>query len=162
MQIWYFSHFWTVIIDTLAWFLVHMGFAWFVTSLPANIFNPEGVLFKLRSWEKGGKIYQKLFRVHNWKKKLPDGAALFKKGFKKKKINSRKPEYLERFVLETCRGEAAHWLVILAAPLFFLWNPPWAGLVMIGYAFCANLPCIIVQRYNRPWINRLIKHKSRV
>lgn len=161
MQIWYLSNSWTVIIDTAAWFIVHMGFAWFVTYLPTRLFNPEGSLFKLRSWERGGEIYQKLFKVHDWKRKLPDGAAIFKKGFKKKKIKSRNREYLERFMQETCRGEAAHWLVIMAAPLFFLWNPPWAGFVMIVYAFFANLPCIIVQRYNRPWIKRLILQISK-
>ena len=36
-----------------------------------------------------------------------------------------------------------------AGPVFLLWNPWWLGLLMFAYAVIANLPCLIVQRYNR-------------
>ncbi len=42
-----------------------------------------------------------------------------------------------------------HWAVFAAAFLFFAWNPPWAGAVMVFYGLAANLPCIIALRYNR-------------
>ena len=38
---------------------------------------------------------------------------------------------------------------VLFIPLFMAWNPWWADLVMIAYALIANLPCILVQRFNR-------------
>lgn len=156
MQILYFSNFWTVILDCSAWFLIHIGYAYFITMLPLEFFNPQKSIFQMRGWEKNGEIYQKIFRVKKWRKKLPDGAALFKKGFRKKRIKSRDPEYLARFVRETCRGELAHWMVLSAAPLFFLWNPLWAGCINVAYALLANLPCIITQRYNRPFFFRLL------
>ena len=94
--------------------------------------------------------------MRRWKGLLPDGAALFKKGFRKKKLNARDPGYMERFVKETCRGEAVHWAVLGCSFLFFLWNPWWAGLIMVVYALAANLPCIVTQRYNRIRLMRVI------
>jgi glycosyl-4,4'-diaponeurosporenoate acyltransferase len=46
-------------------------------------------------------------------------------------------------------------------PLFFLWNPPWACLVMTTYALAANLPCILAQRYNRIAVNRALRSRQR-
>ena len=46
------------------------------------------------------------------------------------------------------------------APVFFLWNPWWADLVMVAYALAANLPCILAQRYNRLRFQRLLARRS--
>ena len=43
-----------------------------------------------------------------------------------------------------------------ASPLFFLWNRPWVGGLMVAYGILGNLPCILVQRYNRLRLTRLI------
>jgi len=45
--------------------------------------------------------------------------------------------------------------------LFFLFNFWYAGIIMILYAFIANLPCIIIQRYNRPKLITLSWKKRR-
>ena len=82
-------------------------------------------------------------------------------GFAKKRLRRSDPEYFDLFVKETCRGELAHWIVILLSPLFFLWNPRYAGIIMIVYALAANMPCIIVQRYNRPQLLRILAKKRR-
>jgi glycosyl-4,4'-diaponeurosporenoate acyltransferase len=163
MQIWYFNNFWTVVLDFAAWLTIHMGSAYFITMVPLRLFNPESIIFQERSWEKKGDVYQKYFQVKVWKKKLPDGAVLFKKGFRKKIIANKNPLYFEEFLIETCRAEIAHWIVLATAPLFFLWNPVWAGYLNITYALIVNLPCIITQRYNRPHFSRLVsksKHKK--
>jgi len=156
MQIWYFSSFWTVMLDFAAWLTIHMGSAYLITRVPLRIFNPESSIFQVRSWEKSGEIYQQFFRVKAWKKKLPDGAVLFERGFNKKMITGKNPLYFEDFLRETCRAEIAHWIVLAAAPLFFLWNPVWAGYVNLAYALIVNLPCIITQRYNRPHFLNLV------
>ena len=75
-------------------------------------------------------------------------------------IVAKDSAYLARFRVETCRGELAHWLVFASA-LFFLWNTPAVGLVMIGYATVANLPCILVQRVNRCRLNRVLDGAAR-
>jgi glycosyl-4,4'-diaponeurosporenoate acyltransferase len=42
------------------------------------------------------------------------------------------------------------------AGLFFLWNKWQVGIVMIIYAFTVNIIPIIVQRYNRPRLKRML------
>lgn len=160
MQIWFLSNINTVIVDFAAWFVIHMAGAYGFTMLPAPLFRADAWFFRSWGWEKGGAVYQRWFRIKSWKKKLPDGAALFRKGFRKKRLKKKDPAYLRRFVRETCRGEAAHWAVMCCAPLFFLWNPPWAGWVMIVYACIANLPCIMTQRFNRPFFKKLLKEQE--
>ena len=138
-----------VVVNIFGWLIIHLGVAWLVTQFPDRLFRTEGWLYRARPWEYDGRLYEKVFLINAWKKKLPDGAALFKKGFPKRRFISRDPAYLERFARETCRGEIVHWIVFSCSLLFFIWNPWWAGFVMVGYASVANLPCIVVQRYNR-------------
>ena len=64
-------------------------------------------------------------------------------------------ESIKRFILETRRAELTHWLSIVPAPLFFIWNPPWAGWLMVGYAVVVNAPFILIQRYNRPRLEKI-------
>lgn len=145
-----------VLVNIGAWLAIHLGVAWGVTQLAEGWFRPEAWLFRRRRFEAGGALYDRLFRVSKWKRWLPDGAALFRRGFKKNRLLSREPEYLARFARETCRGELAHWLTLVAAPSFFLWNPVGAGVVMIAYAILASVPFIIAQRYNRFRLERTI------
>ena len=50
--------------------------------------------------------------------------------------------------------------VFAAARLFYLWNTPPIGLIMIAYGAAANVPCIIVQRYNRNRIRRVLRQRA--
>jgi len=147
---------WLVIVNVAAWLFIHMAAAWLGTQLPVELFRPGQWCYRERSWELGGRLYEVVFAVRRWKGLLPDGAALFKKGFRKKRFNARDSAYMSRFVKETCRGEAVHWAVLAGSPVFLLWNPWWAGVIMVAYALAANLPCIITQRYNRLRLTRLI------
>ena len=52
-------------------------------------------------------------------------------------------------ICETCRAELTHWLTMVFAPFFFLWNKPFVGWIMIAYALAENVPLIMAQRYNR-------------
>lgn len=145
-----------VIVDIIAWFIIHLSVAYLATILPLKYINVNSSLFTERKWENSGKIYEKYFLIKKWKEFLPDGAALFKSGFKKKRIIAKDKDYFLRFYAETCRGELAHWIVILFSPVFFIWNYQYVGCIMIAYAFAANLPCIITQRYNRIRLKRRI------
>jgi glycosyl-4,4'-diaponeurosporenoate acyltransferase len=146
---------WLIGVNILAWLFLHLGLAWLGTRLPTRFFRPDGWLCRCRSWEGEGSFYERTFLVKSWKDQLPDGAALFAGGFRKANLGAVTPAYLDLFVCETCRGEAVHWAVLLSGFLFFLWNPWWVGLVMIVYAVAANMPCILVQRYNRYRLTRL-------
>jgi glycosyl-4,4'-diaponeurosporenoate acyltransferase len=126
-----------------------------MTNIPLSLFDAEFCLYKQRKWEKDGKIYVRMFRLKKWKRRLPDGAALFKKGFKKKHLKGLDSVYLDSFIRETCRAELTHWIMFLFSAVFFIWNPWYVGIVMIAYAILVNLPCIIIQRYNRIRLTRV-------
>lgn len=149
-----------VVLNVAAWLLVHLGVAYAATQRPIERVDLDSWLLRARRFEDGGRFYERTLRITRWKGKLPDGAALFKKGFRKKSFAARDTAYLRRFALETGRSEIAHWVVISFAPLFFLWNPPWAGVAMIGYALLANAPCILAQRYNRHRLRRLLAQRG--
>jgi glycosyl-4,4'-diaponeurosporenoate acyltransferase len=146
----------TVLIDFVAWFIIHIGCAIITLNLPDRFFQHEGYIYRSRDWERSGKIWQTHFRVRAWKDKLPDGATLFGKGFSKKKLQSKDPTFLTTFIQETRRAELTHWIAMPPALLFFLWNPPPVGWIMIVYALLVNAPCIIAQRYNRTRLQRVV------
>jgi glycosyl-4,4'-diaponeurosporenoate acyltransferase len=123
--------------------------------MPVTWFKPP----EPRAWERGGRLYEGVFGIKGWKGWLPDAARWFGGGFAKGTLAANHPDYLRRFVRETWRGELCHWAALGFAPVFFLWNPWWADLVMFGYALLANLPCIVVQRYNRLRLQRLLARR---
>ncbi|MDD2457701.1 MAG: glycosyl-4,4'-diaponeurosporenoate acyltransferase, partial [Eubacteriales bacterium] len=112
------------------------------------------------AWERQGQIWQQVFRVRSWKERLPDGAQLIGRGYAKKRLKATHAMELSRFIQESRRAELTHYLAMLPAPLFFLWNPVWVGWFMISYALMANVPCILAQRYNRPRFIQLLKKRS--
>lgn len=142
--------FWTVVIDIIAWFVIHMGVVWLMVRIPVKHLDPESWLCRTRRWEREGRIYKDVFKITKWKRYLPDGSPLLgTKGFPKDKLGSRSRAYFETFLVETCRAEWTHWIIMLFAPFFFLWNTSAVGVIMILYAVAENLPLIIAQRYNR-------------
>ena len=150
------SHFWIIFLDISVWVIIHLGISYACSLIPLNRFNPGNRFYKIKNFEDEGNIYIRSFKIKKWKNFVPDGAKLFKNGFPKKKLQSFSPEYLKIFTLETCRGELAHWVQILPAGIFFLWNIWWAGIIMIFYALCVNVPCILLQRYTRARIQKVL------
>jgi len=145
-----------IILDIFGWLFIHLSMAYLFTRLPERLIEPDNHLFRSRSWERDGDLYAQVFGVKRWKHFLPDGAALFAGGFRKKHLADTGTRYLHRFIIETCRGEAAHWAVILCTPLFFVWNYGWANPIMVMYSLTANVPCILTQRYNRLRLRNLL------
>ncbi len=152
---------WKTLINTFSWPIIHLLIATLFTRLPGKLFNPAAPFFRPRDWERHGAWYQDFLRIKSWKRLLPDGAAWLSGGFAKKKLTSRDPGYLQQFARETCRGEAAHWVMFGISPIYFLWNPAWAGWVMVIYAAAANIPCIASQRFIRPQLLRAARRISR-
>jgi len=148
---------WTGLLNVLAWLIIQLGLAWVMTRIPGMWFNPRAALARLWNWEGDGRYYEKLFFVKHWKDRLPDAASWFKGGFPKATLRTNTPDFFENFLRETWRGEVTHWLAILALPIFAIWNPRWGFAVNAAYAIAANLPCILVQRYNRSRFIRLLK-----
>ncbi len=150
------GHFWVIFLNIVVILIIHLGISWACTRIPLRNFNPNGRLYRIRNWECGGRIYTRIFKIKRWKRIIPDGAKMFRGGFPKKNLESCEPDYLYTFARETCRGELTHWLQIAPVPVFFLWNVWWGGVIMIAYFLLANIPCILLQRYNRARLLRVI------
>ncbi len=149
---------WTLALCFVIWPILQVCAALFCLLLPDRFFSPDSFIFRLRRWEDGGCFYERLFHVRRWKHLLPDGAAVWKKrGYQKKHIENFSPDNLRRFCIESARGELTHWLAILPFWIFGFFVPPAVVALMLLYALAVNMPCIIVQRYNRPRIERILK-----
>ncbi len=151
-----------VILDIAAWYFFHLFISWIARLLPDDFFERHAEWFQTKRWEQDGFLWQRLFRVRSWKNKLPDGTQIIKKGFDKRHLLSVDHQGLSKFIIETQRAELTHWLLIPPALLFFIWNPLWAGWMMIVYALLVNVPFILIQRFNRPRLERLRKKASRL
>jgi len=142
----------TIISYAAAWVILHFGCGYVAHALPERLFRPGkafGRALQTRRWEDSGRFYRRL-GIRRWKELLPEAGALYRGGFNKSRLISADRAHLERFLSETNRAELSHWLTFISGASFFLWNPWWVGLFMMGYAAATNLPFIAIQRYNRP------------
>ena len=147
---------WIIALNVLVWLVIQLGLAWTLTQLSAKSFDAHNRFARPQSWEHDGRVYERVLAIKSWKDKLPDAAGWFRGGFPKAYLGAASPEFLAQFLRETWRGELVHWLALLAVPFFCVWNPWWAVLVNAAYAVAANAPCILVQRYNRARLQRLL------
>ena len=154
-----------ITLDCLVWALLHFVIGYIAHRMPLTAFGSDRGIYRLWSWEKNGRVYRKFFRVQAWKDKLPEAGNFFAGGFSKKRLINSHPSYLQRFINESRRGEFTHWVSILPAPFFFLWNPWLAGVFMVVYAVAINIPFIITNRFVRVRLTVLLtriecrKHK---
>jgi glycosyl-4,4'-diaponeurosporenoate acyltransferase len=131
---------------------IHAATGYAVHRLPVHRLAGDGWLWRSRAWERDGGWYRRV-RIQRWKDRVPEAGALFAGGVSKRSVGRAG---LPRFVVETRRAELGHWLAIGCTPLFALWNPP-AGIALMGaYQLAVNLPCIAIQRYNRPRAERAL------
>jgi glycosyl-4,4'-diaponeurosporenoate acyltransferase len=147
--------------NVIAWAVIQLGLAWVIIRIPAEQFHPASWWARTRDWEQRGDFYERWAGIKAWKDRLPDAGRWFAQGFAKANLQSATPEYLERFIRETWRGEVTHWLALLAVPLFCLWNPWWGVLINAAVALGLNFPCILAQRYNRARLLRLLAAQLR-
>ena len=152
---------WAVVVDVTVWALAGAGIGFGAHTIPATRFADDGWLTRLRPIEEDGRWYEQRLGIKAWKSRLPEAGALFRDGFSKRSLTDGSTAHLARFVIETRRAELTHWSVLALAPLFFLWNPWGLGLVMCAYAIAANVPCILIQRYNRARLARVLVRARR-
>jgi len=146
-----------VALNVLGWPLIQLTVARLFLLIPDSTFGKDSWLTRERSIEQNGQVYRKLLAIQHWKGLLPDGASWLG-GRPKRGIAGRSATNLSIFALETRRAETAHWCMFLCTPIFYLWNPRWASIVMTLYGVVANLPCIIAQRANRIKIKQILRH----
>lgn len=157
MRILFLPESWTLLLCFIVWPVLQVGAALLCLNLPDRFFSPNRFLYRAHRFEKEGRIYDSIFHVSRWKHLLPDGGAVWKKrGYEKKTMKDFSRENLNKFLVESGRAEMTHWLAIFPFWVFWFFTPPFVPWIMLGYAVLINFPCIIVQRYNRPRIERLL------
>lgn len=127
--------------------------------LPERLFSPERPAYRAQRWEDGGDFYRQHLRVDRWKDYLPTFAGPNR--FSKRHLTAADPTYLNRFIVETCRGESNHVRAVLSVVMMKLWTPMLLWLFMLSIALLGNLPFIAVQRYNRPRLQRALALSER-
>ncbi|MEY4007712.1 MAG: hypothetical protein RLZZ467_744 [Gemmatimonadota bacterium] len=144
-----------VVLCVVVWFGASAAFGYLGHRLPLSRFDHDTRWSRLRGTEIGGARYERL-RIKRWKDRLPEAGALFAGGFSKRDLTSHDRAHLERFAAETRRAEAVHWMIlatVVVFPLFVVW---YALIPNVIYALAANVPFIMIQRYNRARLERII------
>ena len=119
-------------------------------ALPRRWFDGERFPYRCYKWEKQGRIYTRI-GVERWKTLVPDMSRLMP-DMVRKDLGSD-PAVL---VQETCVAEAVHTASSLLGLLCLRLWPGWGGvLVWAVWFLLGNLPFILIQRYNRPRLQRL-------
>ena len=145
--------------NVLGWPVMQFSISNIFLRLPDAWFANETWLTRERCFERDEQLYRRFLRMQRWKGLLPDGASWLG-GRPKRNVASRTARELITFAIETRRAEAAHWCMLLCTPVFYLWNPGWACVVMTLYGLAANLPCILVQRANRIKVGRILERSG--
>jgi glycosyl-4,4'-diaponeurosporenoate acyltransferase len=93
--------------------------------------------------------YQTRLAIRRWKPWIPDAGAALPGGVSKASLVRLDPLALQRLLLETRRAELVHWALWPAWMATALWLPPAGVLINLIFATLFNLPCLLLQRYNR-------------
>ena len=128
--------------------------------LKTSYFNPEKYLYKQKKWEKNGKFYVKILKIKKWKDHLPQFVS--KKGFSKRTLlgqSERHNEYINRFIIETCRAEWNHIVCCCYFTVSFFINSFLYGLIFSLVPVICNLPYVAIQRYNRIRLQKSKKYQ---
>lgn len=124
--------------------------------LPKNWFDWQRSPYKPRPFEEDGEIYQRI-NIHKWYKKLPDASKIFRGIFPDKSLKGLSKEKLHILLRETCVAEFIHSLLCVIGFLYGQRNKgPGVMLLTWMYILIGNFPFILIQRYNRPRLMRLL------
>ena len=133
------------------------------TFIPRRLIHYDRFPFREFRFEQGGRFYH-MFGIEKWKLKLPDISEYIKSVFPKKvePEAAKDRRYFARFAKETCVSELIHFALILTSPIYLVlnWDLDW-GIVVMVLEIVANIPFIMVQRYNRPRLVRVAERGNR-
>ena len=125
-------------------------------AVPRNRVEPYKSPFACWEWEKNGRVYEQL-NIRAWKDKLPDMSRVMKKMVPKRLTSGVSEESVERLIEETCIAEATHFMLILMSVICINIWPGRGGVIITLLFSIGNVPFIIVQRYNRPKLKKLLE-----
>jgi glycosyl-4,4'-diaponeurosporenoate acyltransferase len=105
--------------------------------------------------------YERGLGIRRWKGWIPDAGNALPGGIRKASLARREPTSLRRLIAETRRAELVHWALWPAWLATALWLPPAGVLLNLLFASLFNLPCVLIQRFNRLRLQRLLLGMAR-
>lgn len=142
-------------------YLALTGIAAFILGriLPKNWFR--GDAFPFRCCEREQKLYKAL-HVRAWQDKVPDMSRLLPALMPPKKLTADTFSDLPRMIQETCVAEFIHVLLSFSGLVCLTLWPGAGGMILTAvYVLLGNIPFIIIQRYNRPRLQKLLAMQQR-
>jgi len=101
--------------------------------------------------------YERYWLIRRWKPWIPDAGHVLPGGIYKASLMGRDRAGLERLLAETRRAELVHWALWPAWLVTALWLPPLGVVLNLVFATFFNLPCLLLQRYNRLRVGKLLQ-----
>ena len=153
-----------LIINTVILIFWQLTVLLFSKNIDIGFFDPSKKIYSQKNWEHSGKFYTAVLHINIWKDRLPQ--YIGKGGFSKKRLNKYNKlsyEYINKFIYETCRAEWYHTFCLFGCVLFLLINPTLTyKLLFFFLSIIINVPFILIQRYNRIRLNKLVKkHRNK-
>lgn len=148
-----------VALSVAVWLVTCFGVGRWAVSWPSERVSRTGPVTTLRAWERSGRTWQRRLRVLAWKDRLPEAGAFFAGGTAKREIGTPTTEALQRYRGETIRAERVHWIIAATGPLHLLWCRPTVGLGMVVFGIAFDAPFIVVQRFNRGRLDRVLARR---
>ena len=144
------------IINFILGVIWHYAVLFVCISIDDSAFEPTKRMYRVRKWENDGKFYADVLKINKWKDFLPQHVG--KDGFSKEHIDDVSIEYLDKFILETCRGEWNHRMnCVFAIVLFTINGVTNVSVILAAADIFGNIPFLMIQRYNRFRLQRLRK-----
>lgn len=128
--------------------------------LPKKWFHHDKFPYMLYQFEHEGRLYEKL-RIRSWHRKLPDMSRILPKLMPAKRITFNETHRLPEMIRETCVAELIHGLLCFAGlHCVSIWQGA-GGTLLAMLNILGNLPFILIQRYNRPRLVRLMSNAEK-
>lgn len=141
-----------------ALYLILLGIAahFIGNALPRKWFDAERFPYRSYRFENDGRLYRKI-GVQHWKDRVPDMSRICTDMRPKTIGVHTNAEDVATLIGETCIAECVHWVLILLSSVVLLISPNITGvLLLLADILLFNLPFVIIQRYNRPKLMRLL------
>ncbi len=126
--------------------------------LPKRWLHPDK--FPFRTYAREEKLWKAL-QIRKWQSKVPDMSRLFKKLMPEKKLTRQTAQDLPLMIQETCVAELTHGLLCIAGlALLKIWPGTGGVILTVIYIVFGNLPFLLIQRYNRPRLQKLLARQA--
>lgn len=155
------------LLNIVFWLFMFYGVADIIVRLPED-FQNKAFDFRRKFYhvsEREMRFYRKI-GIKSWKGKLPQHNTDFDKSHLPDVVDV---PYLKKYIFITCRAEIIHYAIAILgflSVLFCLWEERlffWRRVYTLIAAVIAlgHTPFILVQRYNRYRLVRLLRRKER-